>query len=201
MPNWCYNQLTIKADKKTLDTIEKKHISKKLADTKTWSGEDWYHYRLEFQSILPLDTADADRRVCEEAGGDGYMAWSTWELRNKVWGTKWELSDHHYERTSKTEMYMDFDTAWSPPVGVIAELALLYPKATIELEFEESGCDFMGKMVWVKGEPIEDREWHYHPLERDDDFEGYELEFDERCPICQRERSEKEDEWSEIIES
>jgi hypothetical protein len=45
--------------------------------------------------------------------------WWNWRIAN--WGTKWDVGgyDCDIERVSDTEIYMVFDSAWSPPVAAL----------------------------------------------------------------------------------
>lgn len=182
MPNWCYNQMTITGDKETLDTIERNHI--KLHDPRPEENDHTLVSAiLDFETIIPLHTEEADH-IASERAGYPVMGEGTWEARVEGWGTKWQPEPSTFRRVSPTEIFMEFDSAWSPPTGIYARLAALYPTVTIDTYAEEGGSDFMVEAVWSQGLMVKSKEWHYHLEDSDDD----EVEFDEDCPVCQAEK-------------
>lgn len=65
------------------------------------------------------------------------------------WGTKWVGYD-----VSIGESAIDFFTAWTPPVPIIAKLAALHSALTFRLEYYETGMAFRGSVTayWRDGE-------------------------------------------------
>lgn len=47
--------------------------------------------------------------------------------------------------------FLEFDTAWSPPVPVIEKLASMFPDHAFELKYYEGGMGFSGHARWSKG--------------------------------------------------
>lgn len=122
MPNYCTNNLTITADKATIDTLqaafEKGALLEALRPQPTYEG------------YAPSG------KPCE----NGMPDWWHWRVAN--WGTKWDVGgeNDHMERVSDTELYMSFDSAWSPPIEA------LQSRDDIQyvLHYCETGCDFCG---------------------------------------------------------
>ena len=116
--------------------------------------------------------------------------WYHWNVRN--WGTKWEPSDVGCRVENNSKIYINFQTAWSPPDPVI--LAFIESVTQhkffsqyieqIELEYDEVGMGFWGKLTWdcetkqivEKGGDI-DCEWLFDNWERCDCDEH-------ACPTC-----------------
>lgn len=69
----------------------------------------------------------------------GFPDWYEW--CNANWGTKWE-ADHI--AGSPEEGYLVFDTAWNPPIGIVAKLFEIFPEEDIDWYYEEPGMDFAG---------------------------------------------------------
>ncbi|MBV6390956.1 MAG: hypothetical protein KPEEDBHJ_00160 [Anaerolineales bacterium] len=49
------------------------------------------------------------------------------------------------------QAFLEFDTAWSPPIPVIAKLASMFPDHTFELKYFEGGMGFSGHARWFEG--------------------------------------------------
>jgi hypothetical protein len=55
------------------------------------------------------------------------------------------------------QAFMEFDTAWSPPIPVIEKLASMFPDHAFELKYFEGGIGFSGHARWTGGS----EEFHY----------------------------------------
>ena len=55
------------------------------------------------------------------------------------------------------QAFLEFDTAWAPPIPVIAKLAAMFPDHTFELKYFEGGMGFSGHARWSEG----DEEFHH----------------------------------------
>jgi hypothetical protein len=122
MPNYCENRLTITADKSTIDTLQAAFEKGALLET-----------------LRPEPTHEGyapSGQPCD----NGMPEWWNWRIAN--WGTKWDVGGEHgvCERVSDTEIRMDFDSAWSPPIEA------LQSRDDIQyvLHYCETGCDFCG---------------------------------------------------------
>lgn len=125
MPNYCSNNLTITADKATIDKLEAAFAEGKfLAALRP--EPDYEGYK---------DSEIKDR-------GNGSIMPDWWEWRVANWGTKWDVGGEHdhMDRVSDTELYLSFDSAWSPPIEA------LQSREDIQyvLHYCETGCDFCG---------------------------------------------------------
>ena len=52
---------------------------------------------------------------------------------------------------SPMEAFLEFDTAWSPPIPVIEKLAALFPDHEFQLAYYEGGIGFCGQARWSGG--------------------------------------------------
>lgn len=117
MPNHCYNQLKLSNGENIQNVINPYLIFKGAGD-----------YAFDFQRVIPMD-----EKLLE--GED----WYGWRVQN--WGTKWE---GYSGRFNDDQTVFTFDTAWSPPLPVIKELAKLTGETFI-LQYIEEGNFFCGE--------------------------------------------------------
>ena len=162
MPNDCSNELVIKGTKQTLDKICEKHIK-----------SERYGSSLDFDTILPYpqECKEADRKAGEEAKMESVFSDIGYRWRVDNWGTKWSSYNGDHRFFSDTELYLTFDTAWSPPEPVVIELAKMYPDAEFILDYREEGMNFYGRMVCKDGAVTE--AW-CKEIEEDEDSENEE---------------------------
>ena len=83
-------------------------------------------------------------------------------------GTKWEMVQVEEVGDGKLE----FDTAWSPAIPPIAEMARRYPNSTIIHYFSECGCAFCGYVRYENGEQVEEV-WDDLQFSEEENEEGY----------------------------
>lgn len=73
----------------------------------------------------------------------GYSNWYEWSRPN--WGTKWNSYNFRRLRGSAKRACFTFDTAWAPPIPVLAKLVKDYPSLTFSFrgrdEFERKWSD------------------------------------------------------------
>lgn len=174
MPNWCYTDITIKGSKEDIkwvsDLIEQ-HNDRK---------EDSVGF---FESIIPspvwekTPNEDGELPVPDPARDkDGNITfmfskfpstgrnddrWYNWNINN--WGTKWEVGEIEVTDSSDTELYLYWDTAWSPAIPIFDKL--VERGLDVEAEFKDEGWMFAG--LYVNGE-VEDYEIEI--VEKDDDW-------------------------------
>jgi hypothetical protein len=66
------------------------------------------------------------------------------------WGTKWE-PECIWANWFDDNVCFEFETAWSPPVGIVQALASKFPMLKWELYYDEEGLNFSGLMIWENG--------------------------------------------------
>ena len=170
MPNHCHNDLWIDGTKEVVDAV--------LA----FIGADASPPRVDFVAIVPTPfaerTADAETMSEEDfrakhgvplgcLGGDEY----NWRCDNC--GTKWGAYDVA-RRDYDGRVCVTFQTAWAPPLPVIAALHRRFPEAALSMEYFERGMPFAGGVTFQRKEYAEagwepgvpESEW------KTDDYQG-----------------------------
>lgn len=112
MPNHVRNKLTLHGEEEAITNL-----------LNTIKGED---RKINFNKILPTpENIFHGPLGPDERKLYGKNNWYDWNCEN--WGTKWNAYDIHAENN-----YVEFSTAWSAPLPVIAKLALMFPDIHIE---------------------------------------------------------------------
>ena len=126
MPNWCNNILT---------------ISEPSAELVKYLQEEGF----SFDKIKPMPP--------ELKEGDG---WYDWAVEN--WGTKWDIDEEFMnvsDDINDKEICFGFDTAWSPPMGVIESLSEKFPEDHFLLQYLEMGVGFGGEARFSDGSCVD----------------------------------------------
>ena len=133
MPNWCNNNITIRAPKKKLDKIVK--AAKK--------GELLNPF-LPMPKELDGTTADGskDKAMIKKTG---YSDWYSWRVDN--WGTKWDIDvyEHSISRVDDETVQFGFDSAWAPPIDAYKAVQDKHEDISITAYYYEPGMDFAGE--------------------------------------------------------
>lgn len=87
----------------------------------------------------------------------GFSDWLDWRIEN--WGTKWNVKDDVDIDLSETHISLAFNTAWTPPIPVIAALCKQYPEVSATLYYIETGNWFAGTVSGSGGKIIDDPEY------------------------------------------
>ena len=128
MANYCSNMLNIKGDVVSIEEFYAENLIQKNNDEKT----------LIFSNVSP------------EPEYENKEDWYAW--RNENWGTKWEPETYNVGvAEDKSYMYIDFETAWSPPIQWLEKATIKYPNLTFTLDYREDGMGFKGKAKASKG--------------------------------------------------
>ena len=150
MPNWCYNRITVYADEDTAN---------KIAEIK-----EIFESKQPFNTLFPIpdfknipNSKGELPKLEQMKNPDGSVLWETynfpdgknddrwymWCVNN--WGTKWDACDIGVEYDQDSEMLeITFNTAWSPPQGVVEKMREKYPKLTFQCFYDEPGCEIAG---------------------------------------------------------
>jgi hypothetical protein len=101
----------------------------------------------------------------------GYDNWYDWRFEN--WGSKWDAQES-YITEEENGWTINFDTAWSPAIPYIKQVAKMYPDLVFDLYFMETGEWFAGR-VTAHNEEV--NEQYGEPMQVDDD--GNEVRYDD----------------------
>jgi hypothetical protein len=130
MPNWCYNNLTIRhADPAMLDRVVK---AKEALLTEFFPCPAELHDH---------DSPEKDAvRAAYFQEKYGATDWYDWQVSN--WGTKWDFPLERVERTDPNTVECAFDSAWSPPITAYEKLCVMGFEITAH--YYEPGMSFCG---------------------------------------------------------
>ena len=201
MPNWVYNTLTIEGSEEEIAKVKAqlgKPIQKRYAEDKEVSI--YSNPIISFWNIIAppddkLDEYFETHGYSPDKGNTGQGEFNWYNFNNSKWGTKWDIAVGDEEKYSDTSLVEEhstvlryrFNTAWSPPLPVIEELSLQYPKLEITLEYEEEQ-GWGGEILWTEEGSSIVREYDI-PNSHKDYVDRDEVD---NC-ICQRD--EDEDDW------
>ena len=60
------------------------------------------------------------------------------------WGTKWEADVTGFEVQDYDTLEIEFQTAWSPPEGVVRKLREKFPELSFSCFYDEPGAEIAG---------------------------------------------------------
>lgn len=112
-----------------------------------WTDEHYADEKANHYALIE----QAERAKAET----GYDNWYDWASDN--WGTKWDVEvlatgvDHG--ATSTVTLWGD--SAWSPPISLLANLSEKYPQLTFSVSYFEPGMDYIGAAVFQDGRMAE----------------------------------------------
>jgi len=150
MPNWCYNRVRIDADSDQVEQLKEIH-------------DIFENHSDPFNQILPIPDF---KNIPNEKGElpkleqmknpDGSILWETYNFPDGKnddrwyhwcvdnWDTKWEPDMAGIEYEDSEILAITFNTAWSPPEGVITKLREKFPDVTFQCFYDEPGCEIAG---------------------------------------------------------
>ena len=148
MPNWCNNRVNLSDNGNTeqfdrlvkiLDGPNPFNEIFPMPDFKTIPNE---------KGELPVKEVhknDKGEIVCETYNfpdGKNDDRWYHWCVEN--WGTKWEPDMYGNELSDYDSLEITFNTAWSPPEGVVEKLREKFPELSFQCFYDEPGCEIAG---------------------------------------------------------
>lgn len=142
MPNWCLNKIKISGNKKN-----RRRVSQIIENL---------HEQDEVEIGLLESLVGKEPTISEE----DYFNGGWYESNINYWGTKWDLSDNDFifEET-EDYIYLEFDTAWTPPVEFCELLSMRYG-VHVKIKYIEPGMEISGIFeVNDKGEILRDENY------------------------------------------
>jgi len=132
MANYCWNTVTI--------SEFKKEDRSKIVDFFSQDNYEKYTYFKHWCESILSDENKIDTSEME----------SFWA--HYAYGTKWWDIDYAklQDESTEEEIFVSGDTAWSPPSAFLRALSAEFD-CKIEIEYEESGCDFGGHYIYQAG--------------------------------------------------
>jgi len=151
MPNWCINGMTVKGDPERIAEFIEEQKGLDYDHEGTVKGET----ALTFETAVPMPRMLKGRKSPSD---DDSMTWYDWSVEN--WATKWDACSSAVDyKSGKDFAFYQFDTAWSPPVTWFEKMVQFYPWLDFEIEWEEPGMGFAGKLAATKGITGTMEEW------------------------------------------
>ena len=149
MPNWCENELLIKADcKDALDDLNRLEalLNETLKyDSETKSVDNLLHAII----CMPDALKDTTEKEPYKLPSGNTIWWYDWCVDN--WGTKWDAVDcvmvKSFETRHPTDIYkitFKFLTAWGPPIPWLEKVGAIFPNLLLKLDYHEPGMMFRG---------------------------------------------------------
>jgi len=160
MPNWCNNRLTVSGETEQVAKV-KSFFQSESPFAEIYPEPKW--------SEIPL--AESDQESLGRKRGEigelpeyvemkspngqvihkGYEFKSTgsqddrwYNWRNHHWDTKWDIGDIEFSDDDDDYFICHFDTAWSPPEGIIFKLREMFPDLSISCFYDEPGMELAG---------------------------------------------------------
>jgi len=147
MPNWCHNRVTAYGNEDKIKEIEKIFESKTPFND-IFPQPDWKNTPNKNGELPKLEqhknpkTGEIIFETYNFPDGTNDDRWYSWRIDN--WDTKWEASQVEIELDDSEILRVTFDTAWSPPEGVMTKLREKFPDVTFQCFYDEPGCESAG---------------------------------------------------------
>lgn len=157
VPNWCYNNLQVEGSrediKRFLDAVANEEGQYDLTLPYPCPEE------LQISATFILGDAEEDdeeraalrKQYAENVEKYGAPHWYDWQVKN--WGTKWPPTIDEFFLDDKRVQFR-FDSAWSPPSGLIQKLSAEFQTLTFVLWYDESGMCFAGAESFQAGDMV-----------------------------------------------
>lgn len=158
MPNHISNRISFKAlDTEAEGSWKQKEDTFEAVRTLMKTEDRPFDFNVLIPYPEPFKSLDESRRELEKKEGlfaamsvkDGYNS-GGYEWCNVNWGTKWNAYDIGFDYEA-----ILFQTAWSAPRPIFAELSKRFPGLYLEVEYadEDRGSN-CGKLTYLNGELI-----------------------------------------------
>ena len=163
MPNWCFNEWDLsgkpeaveKAESELLDIndnvdfnqlVPMPELLRKTSRVYNAEGAKLYILDDENDQLSDSKRRPATPEELKELArvGDGYDDWYDWACAK--WGTKWNGSStkvirSDYRSRDFASVYIEFNTAWGPPKGVIEAMAEKCKELGVQFSARSHGED------------------------------------------------------------
>lgn len=170
MPNWCDNAVTLRhSDKSKIDALCEE------LDKKNEHGH-WNNTPLNHLRPRPEDQNDS---------------WYEWNISN--WGTKWDASLIDWERRDDNEVWISFESAWSPPT-VLYEY-LVENDWEVEAVYHEPGMAYAGMFSTENGD-----DYYEYDIADKDSIESLPSDILEFTGLEEHHEQWLEDQYEEMIQ-
>ena len=160
MPNWCSNEVMVRADtKEQMDELiafvkskeddeefsfqsivpQPKELQETTSPTRIVSAKAYKERDKKTDNFMKPITKTMQKHFIEKYGVDNWYDWTS-----EYWGTKWDTCEVEVAYQDDTEIQYCFDTAWCPPYGIYHALVKRFPDLHISWFYREEGMEFAG---------------------------------------------------------
>ena len=149
MPNWCENRVQLSDNGDDSEQFDKLC---KLLD-----GPDPFNAIFPRPDFKTIPNNKGELPIAEEIknsngelvtitynfpDGKNDDRWYHWCIDN--WGTKWDADILGLDVQDYDTLEISFNTAWSPPEGVVRKLREKFPELSFQCFYDEPGCEIAG---------------------------------------------------------
>lgn len=137
MPNWCENSLRLKHENPEM-------ISKIVESLENDKGLFGLFVPIPKELEETPASFSSDEKQENNLKEFGYANWYEFCLDN--WGTKWDITETYFDVSDDLkEIFISFDTAWSPPIKFYEKLEKL--GFSVDAFYVEYGNLFCGRFT------------------------------------------------------
>ena len=149
MPNWCYNRVQLSDNGETSEQFDRlcKILDGDNPFNEIYPRPDFSKIpnnkgELPKKEVRKNDKGEIVWETFNFSDGKNDDRWYHWCIDN--WGTKWEPDMHEVGYEDSEMLELVFNTAWSPPQGVVEKMREKYPNLTFQCFYDEPGCEIAG---------------------------------------------------------
>lgn len=149
MPNWCDCDLFVTAETKNeLDEFKAAVASEdRVIDAnKIIPYPEVYKKLDDSAAALRKDPNTHWTEIPKDGFNSGGYEWC---IEN--WGTKWNFCSAKITKEDENELFYTFETAWSPPIPLIAKMSEMFPNLCFVLKYYEQGMGYKGSVFYEGG--------------------------------------------------
>ena len=211
MPNYCYNNLTIKGDVKSMREfydylgpldlnfnmtnilpmpieLENTHhpVSFHVQSTKEILSENGTVEKIQINENNQTEQEFMDhcKNLEDKYGADN---WYDWCYEN--WGCKWDIDDLSIDSQTDDKLCVSYETPWCPNSNFIAFLGTKFQKLEFELEYYEPEMSFAG-IIYVQNQSFNDiaipiNKVVFAKNEADEHYTFFDFDNDDDMEECQ----------------
>ena len=168
MPNWCENHLNVEGPgtdqffeacrgyEETYEAVDMTLPRSELDKQKT-------EVEFTFNALHPVPKEVVKVGYSARNNSQGLIDGYNWQIQN--WGTKWDIAGAGYDMSVEEDSgFINFDTAWGPPIAWVECVAQQFPNLEFTLEYFEPGMAFAGRLVSHGEDIMQDQyDWSQDP--------------------------------------
>ena len=148
MPNWCNNKVKVFGEPEQLAKVAEIFKDEKSIFNRIIQSPDWKRLpneKGEFPKLEQMKNPKTGEVMWETYNfpdGTNDDRWYHWCIHH--WGTKWDACDKSVDYEDDEILALTFNTAWSPPEGIVEKLREKYPELNFQCFYDEPGCEIAG---------------------------------------------------------